>query len=113
MRKLFISCGSMITGGAERVVSVLTTPFANHYETVKLCLWVTAPIFYPVDKRVSIIDIEKEAGSKNTIKKMLWLRRYIQSEAPDLILSFLYPWSMKVMMSLLFTKTGCHGLPST
>lgn len=105
MKKLIISCGSLVSGGAERVVSVLTPSFADHYESVKLCLWATKPVFYQIDRRVSVIDIEKESGSKSTLKKIIWFRHYILSESPDIILSFLYPWSMKVMTSLLFTKT--------
>ena len=105
MRKLFLSCATLGSGGAERVISVLSKPFADHYETVKICTWITAPVFYQVDNRVELIDIEKEAGSKSIIKKMLWFRRFIQRESPDLLLSFLYPWSMKVLIALAFTNT--------
>jgi len=103
--KLVISCATLGSGGAERVISVLTTPFADHFDSVIICLWISSPIFYKIDDRVEIVDIEKKAGSKSIIKKMIWFRRFIKNESPDLLLSFLYPWSMKVIMSLLFTKT--------
>lgn len=106
MKKLYLSCATLGAGGAERVISILSYPFADHYNEVKICLWISAPIFYKIDERVSIVDIEKESGSKNILRKMLWYRRYILSEKPDLILSFLYPWSMKVLISLVFTNVS-------
>lgn len=105
MRKhLYISCATLQSGGAERVISVLSGPFAEHFDKVKILLWISAPIFYNIDPRVEIVDIEKEAKTNNIVRKMLWFRSYIKKDAPDLLLSFLYPWSMKVIMSLMFTK---------
>lgn len=106
LKKIFISCATLGSGGAERVISVLSSPFASHYETVKIILWISAPIFYEIDPRVELVDVEKEAKSTNLLKKMLWFRKYISKESPDLILSFLYPWSMKVLLSLLFKKVN-------
>lgn len=103
-KKLYISCATLKSGGAERVISVLSGPFSEHFEKVKIFLWISAPIFYNIDTRVDIIDIEKKAKSKNILRKMIWFRSYIKKDAPDLLLSFLYPWSMKVIMSLMFTK---------
>lgn len=105
-KKIFISCATLGSGGAERVISVLSSPFASHYENVKIILWISAPIFYDIDPRVEIVDVEKNAKSTNLLKKMLWFRKYISKESPDLILSFLYPWSMKVLLSLLFKKVN-------
>ncbi len=105
-KKIFISCATLGSGGAERVISVLSSPFASHYENVKIILWICAPIFYEIDPRVEIVDVENEAKSTNLLKKMLWFRKYISKESPDLILSFLYPWSMKVLLSLLFKKVN-------
>ena len=105
-KKIFISCATLGSGGAERVISVLSSPFASHYDNVKIILWISAPIFYEIDPRVEIVDVEKEAKSTNLLKKMLWFRKYISKESPDLILSFLYPWSMKVLLSLLFKKVN-------
>lgn len=105
-KKIFISCATLGSGGAERVISVLSSPFASHYDNVKIILWISAPIFYEIDPRVEIVDVEMEAKSTNLLKKMLWFRKYISKESPDLILSFLYPWSMKVLLSLLFKKVN-------
>ena len=106
MTKLFISCATMEAGGAERVISVLSESFAVHYDEVRILMWVDAPVFYNVDPRVRLVSIEKESGTKNIISKMCWFRHYISHESPNLILSFLYPWSMKVLIALSFIKTN-------
>lgn len=102
-KKLFVSCATLGSGGAERVLSILSTPFADEYERVIYLLWLHHPQFYKIDERVEIVDITQKAQSNNILKKMVWFRRFVKAEKPDLILSFLYPWSMKVVLSLLFT----------
>lgn len=102
--KLFISAATLGAGGAERVISVLSTSFCDNFNDVRLLLWINRPFFYQVDPRVKIVDIETESGSQNLFVKMRWFRQYIKKENPNLLLSFLYPWSMKVIFSLLFAK---------
>ena len=88
-KTLFISCATLGSGGAERVLSVLSKPFAEEYDKVVYLLWLHHPVFYQIDRRVEIVDIEKEAKSKNILKKMWWVRKFVQKNKPDLILSFL------------------------
>lgn len=103
-RTLLVSIATLGSGGAERVLSVLSKPFSDEYNRVEYVLWLHYPVFYTIDKRVKIVDITKEAGTDNIVKKLLWFRRYVRRQRPDLILSFLWPWSMKVLASLLFTR---------
>ena len=122
-KTLLISCATLSAGGAERVLSILSTPFAEAYERVIYVMWLHAQVFYSIDKRVELVDMENVVGSKNIVKKMWWFRKYVKHEQPDLVLSFLYPWSMKVIASLLFTpfkivaaerrdgSVVCGGLP--
>ena len=79
MSKLIVSCATLAAGGAERVLSILSQPLADRYDTVIYVMWVDAPIFYDIDKRVKKICIEREVGSKSDIKKMLWFRRFIKN----------------------------------
>lgn len=103
-KTLFVSDATLYSGGAERVLSVLSSHFADEYERVVYILWLHYPIFYEIDDRVEIVDIEERSGKKNILQKMWWFRQYVIKEKPDLILSFLYPWSMKVITSLLLTS---------
>lgn len=101
MSKLIISCATLAAGGAERVLSTLSTSFADKYDTVIYVMWLNVPIFYNMDERVKIHSIEKEVGSKNDVKKMLWFRSFIQKERPDILLSFLEPFNIRVLISTI------------
>ena len=102
-KTLLVSCATLSSGGSERVLSILSNCFANEYEKVIYVMWVHRPIFFKVDERIHLVDLEEEAGTKNIVKKMIWFRKFVYKTKPDLILSFLYPWSMKVISSLMFT----------
>lgn len=104
MSKIIFVCASLQSGGAERVLSVLSSKLAVHYNGVQYVMWYDAPVFYQIDERIKLVSIEKEVKSKNTIKKILWLRSYIKQQSPDLVLSFSAPFNMLALTSLLFTK---------
>lgn len=103
-KSIIISCATLGSGGAERVISILSTELIQEYDTVEIILWKHHDIFYHIDKRIKIIDIETEIYSSSTFKKMKWFRKYIKSRRPDIILSFLYPYSIRVLTSLLFNN---------
>lgn len=101
MSKIIVSGATLAAGGAERVLSVLSTPLADRYDTVIYVMWLDVPIFYDTDKRVRKVCIEKEVGSKSNIKKMLWFRKFIKKEHPDVLLSFLEPFNIRVLLSTM------------
>lgn len=101
MSKLIVSGATLAAGGAERVLSVLSTPLADRYDTVIYVMWLDVPIFYDTDKRVKKVCIEREVGSKSNIKKMLWFRKFIEKEHPDVLLSFLEPFNIRVLLSTM------------
>lgn len=101
MTKIIISCASLGSGGAERVLSILSTPLADEFDSVTYVMWRDTPVFYQIDERVQLISIEKESGSKNELKKMLWFRKFVVKNNPDLLLSLLAPYNIRVILSLL------------
>lgn len=101
-RKIIISCATLAQGGASRVVANLSKPFADEFDSVTIILWVTKPVFYThTDPRVTVLFLEDEAGSKNDITKMVWFRRYVKKNKPDMILSFLEPFNIRVLLSTI------------
>ena len=102
--KIVFFCASLQAGGAERVLSVLSKPLADNYDEVQYVLWYEQPVFYHYDRRINIISVEKEAGNKSSLQKMLWFRHYIKRESPDLVISFSAPFNMIALASLLLTK---------
>lgn len=99
--KLLVSDATLGPGGAERVLSILSEGFANHYNQVIYLTWNDVPDFYSIDSRVKRICVERECGSKNIIKKALWFRKFVKQESPSLVLSFLTPYNVITCTSLL------------
>ena len=104
MSRLIVSIATMGSGGAERVLSVLSTPLANSFNEVKYVLWEGGDPFYPIDSRVKIVSLPELSGKKGRGKQMGAFRKLIKHERPDLILSFLTPYNMLVLLSTLGMK---------
>lgn len=99
MKTLVVSCVSLTCGGAERVISILSSRFASHFDSVKIVMWKDAPVFYKIDDRVEIISVENEISSRNYFKKILWFRSFLKKENPSLVLSFLAKSSVGVLLA--------------
>lgn len=105
MTKLIVSCGTLQSGGAERVLSILSEPFASNFGEIIYLTWLDAEDFYTLDSRVKRVCIERECHSKVTYKMALWFRNYIKKEQPTLVLSFLEPFNVLVCSALIGMKT--------
>lgn len=99
---LYISTVSLVCGGAERVISILSSEFAKKFDQVKIFIWLDKPVFYHIDSSVEIINITEECKSNNLFSKMIWFRKYIKMNPSDVILSFLAKSSIPVIYSTLF-----------
>lgn len=97
MSKIIISTGTLAQGGASRVCSNLLSHLCNLFDEVIFITWVDRPQFYDCDKCARWYCVEKEVG-KNDIKRMLWFRKFIKREKPNLILSFLEPFNIRVLI---------------
>lgn len=99
MKKLLIFIGSLQAGGAERVVSELSSKFLEHFE-VCIITYYNRPQFYKVNGRIRILEIEKNTNSTNFLKNLFWLRKYVQEYKPNIVLSFLAPFNIFCLISL-------------
>ena len=54
MSKLIVSIATLGSGGAERVLSVLSPHLADSFDSVKYVLWDGGEPFYPIDRRIDI-----------------------------------------------------------
>lgn len=100
-KSLWIICGTLEAGGAERIISILSSFFVNRFNCVKILTWREAPLFYEFDERVEIISIPSLSKKESLLGKMLWFRRYVRQNKPDVLLSFLAPFNMLTLMSLV------------
>ena len=105
-KKIIILTPALSSGGAERVLSVLSTGLADAFSEVHYLMWYDIPVFYVIDDRVKIVSLESKYGSKKFITKMLNFRKYVNKEAPDLILAFGAPFSMISLISLAGTGSN-------
>lgn len=106
MSKLIVNTGTLSSGGAERVLSILSKPFADAFDEVQYVMWLDdkyPDIFYEIDSRVRIVCLSKESGTSKTLRKMLWFRKYVKKEKPDVVLSFMIALCLTVTISLLFS----------
>ena len=105
MTKLIVTCASMYNGGAERVLSILSDAFAEHYDEVEYVTWYKYPVQFRLNEKVKYYCIEEATGSKNKRTWMRWFRRHVKDEKPDLVLSLLAPINMMVMTALVGKST--------
>ena len=104
MSKLVVSIATLGAGGAERVLSVLSSDLADNFGSVRYVLWDGGNPFYPIDKRVKIITLPEISGKKGRNHQIATFRRLIKQERPDLVLSFLTPYNMLVLLSTIGLK---------
>lgn len=99
-KTLFLVCGTLSAGGAERIISVISTHLANYFFKVEVMMWREAPVFYHLDSRIKQTIIPKEANTKVIVKQMFWFRNYVKNSAPCCVISFLAPFNMLTIASL-------------
>lgn len=107
MSKLIVCTGTLMSGGAERVLSILSKPFADAYDEVEYIMWLDAKypdVFYKIDDRVKITRISIESNSTKYIDHIKWFRKYVKKNKPEVILSFMVMINFSVMLSLLGIK---------
>lgn len=104
MIKLSICCGNLRAGGAERVISILANKFVATGVCIELYTWYKTDIFYTFDERVKIIQIPVESQSTSFFNQMRWFRNNIIGTKPDVVLSFLAPFNILTMFSLVGVK---------
>lgn len=87
--KLTFVTSTLHAGGAERVISLLANSFCQKgYEVEILCINKHL-VFYPIDEKVKVWFAEDEVKSPSILKKMMWLRKHINSEKPDVVIAFM------------------------
>ena len=94
----------MIHGGAERVISILSSKLVENYDVDILCYY-SAPVFYSVDSRVNIIDISKDWNCTNFFNKAAALRKYVKSQENAIVIAFMMPFYIFAAISLIGDKT--------
>jgi len=90
MKKIILVVPSLIKGGVERIVSILSKELSNFFE-IYVVLY-HGPIEYEVSGK--LINLKTPTGSfsrkiKNTFHRIVKLRKLIKDISPDYIVSFM------------------------
>lgn len=101
MSSIFVCFGTLESGGAERVLSVLSPYLADSFEEVTYVMWRKGKRFYDLDSRIKVIELPELADSDNIIRKAISFRKMIKERHPELVISFLTPFNLLVLASLL------------
>ena len=104
MKKLIVTIATLGTGGAERVLSILSKSLADEFDEVKIVMWDGGEAYYPIDDRIKNFSLPQLSGNQGRLNQIKAYRQFIKRENPDLILSFLTPYNMLVILSTLGLK---------
>ena len=104
MSKLIVCMGTLLAGGAERVLCSLSTAFADAYDEVEYVMWLPSGVFYDLDPRVKVVSVVEESGSNKRLLHAWWFRRKVKKEKPTMILSFMAMCNFIVTLSVLGLK---------
>lgn len=93
IKRIMFVASKISGGGAERVVSVLSSAMANLGYHVDLVLYERKKDEYPISEKVNIFLLPKNEKNENRVlylaKKMLLLRKIIKDNKPDILIPFL------------------------
>lgn len=102
-KKLLFFIGDLSSGGAERVLSVLTDAFINKDYSVEILKYYDNKDAYEINHKVKISSIEAATNSRNKLTNLLWLRKYFKNNKQTII-SFLAPFNI---MALIANNKNC------
>ena len=95
-------------GGAERVISVLSTAISQSREVVVLKYYDT-PNEYEIGENVKVVNLsggdEKEYRKIGYFQKLKRIRKIIKAEKPHCVIPFLFHVSLSVCVATVFLKT--------
>ena len=110
MKKILFHLNCLEFGGAERVVSNLANQFAKEgYEVIVATEW-QGEEEYELDERVKRVHVglkesdEKRSRISKIFRRILYLRKCILQEKPDVTIAFARKAIFRALEATLFTK---------
>ena len=103
MKLLFVAA-NLGAGGAERVMSLLANQFVKKGYEVEFVFLKKDIRYYPLQQQVTITLANNECGSDSLTKKLLWMRRYIKQQKPDVVFAFRISIYLVTLLSLIGIK---------
>lgn len=99
-KKIIFFIATLDSGGAERVLSVLSEKMLNYFEHVEIVSFYDIPDFYLLNDKISRISLELMTGTKSTLKNCIAFRNYLEMAKPTVLVSFLAPFNIIALLSV-------------
>lgn len=106
MKNIVIVTKNMLSGGSERVISILANDFAQKGIKVSLILIDPREISYELNPNINLIEIERQSKNPifNKLLKYKKVRKLIKAEKPDVVLSMPEEIGLFVNLAMLGSK---------
>ena len=102
--KIRFFVGEFSEGGAERVISILANEMASRGHEVAILKYFNSINYYKTDERVKIYSLEESTGTKNKLKNIAYLNKYLKS-FDGVFVSFLAPFNILALIANTGNKT--------
>lgn len=104
--KIVFFIGSMGSGGAERVLSILANHYSSMGHDVEIALLLQNKVSYVLDEKIKIVDLSGKHSSyfRNLPRWFISIRKYLKETKPDRVVSFVGRINALVLMSTLGMK---------
>ncbi|MDO4940311.1 MAG: glycosyltransferase [Erysipelotrichaceae bacterium] len=93
MKKILFFICTLDDGGAQRVVSMLSSKMVERGFDVEVLKYYKSENIYPISDKVKITTLEEQTGTTNKLTNTMWMRKYFKNNA-DVIISFLATYNM-------------------
>lgn len=104
MKSILFVSGSMVRGGAERVISILSDCYAKNGWSTKILTLLNNKVEYELNPAVELVDLSRfKKGKLSTLKLIKETRKYIKEAKPDVTVAFMGQIA-------LVTWAACIGL---
>ena len=100
MKRYIFFIGTLGSGGAERVVSILSGKMAEKGLNTEVLTYYDYPVFYEMHPAVKVTAVEKESGKTSKISNFFWIRNYFKKNA-KVVISFLAPFNVMAIAAKL------------
>lgn len=104
--KISFFIGGMFGGGAERVISILANHYAEKGWNVEIVMLLYSKVEYKLHSSIKIVNMA--AGEESYFKKLpIWIkkiRKYLKTEKPNRVVSFIGRINMVVLTASIGMK---------
>lgn len=108
IHKIVFTCDTMESGGAERVISILSNEMANRgycITIIGVSNYQNSASFYNLDSKIKYLSISNKNRTKiNPVFRVFKLRRLLLDLKPDAVISFLPHINIYTSLALMFTR---------